>query len=45
LKYTLICVGGRLDVEMDSIEFLFGCTMYEQGRGNGIVRGLDYIYK
>ncbi len=24
---------------------LFGCTMYEQGGGNGIVRGLGYIYK
>jgi hypothetical protein len=23
LKYTLIFVGGRLNVEMDSIEYLF----------------------
>jgi hypothetical protein len=28
LKYTLIFVGGRLDVEMDSIEFLFLDAQY-----------------
>ncbi len=27
------------------LSFSFWCTMYEQGGGNGIVRGLGYIYK
>jgi hypothetical protein len=27
------------------LRFFFGWTIYEQGGGNGIVRGLGYIYK
>ncbi len=45
LKYTLICLSGRLDVEMHSIEFLFWMHNIWARWWEWDSKGLGYIYK